>query len=469
MNPKDADLAGQAAAIWRAGVEAVHPATLVPRAVRVVEGNLRFEGQGPLRKFKIPLAGIRRIGVVGAGKAGATMAAALEEALGEDVLKSKDVRGVVNVPDEAVVKLQRIELHGARSGHENEATAAGVEGTRKIRDIVKKLRQPDLLIALISGGGSALLPAPVEGVTLEEKQRLVRMLQQRGADIRDVNCVRKHLSEMKGGGLVGAGHAGLVVGLILSDVSGDAVDVIASGPTSPDPTTHADALRILARYGIDDGDPEVPKSALAVFTEGSEGRIPDTLKTLPDRVKNLVIGNNEEAVRVAKLHAQVSGWTVMSSDRPVGGNTAELARTLAGFVDGANEKIMTPGTAGVCLLSGGETTVDLGPDPGLGGRNQELALGVLAELGAGGLRGACVLSGGTDGEDGPTDAAGAWADEAVAQRAKLLGLDPRDFLRRHDSYRFFEKAGGHLKSGYTGTNVMDLRVALVAASRVRRG
>jgi glycerate 2-kinase len=459
--PKDPDLAAQATQIWRAGVDAVLPSALIPRAVVVREGLLRFEGRGPLRKFKVPLSGVRRIAVVGAGKAGAGMAAALEEALGEELLASKDVHGIVNVPDDTVVKLRRIELHPARSSHVNHATEEGAAGARRIRELVKKLRREDVLIVLLSGGGSALLPAPVEGVTLEEKERLVRILQARGADIVEVNCVRKHLSQVKGGGLVAGCHAGLVVGLAISDVMGDPIDVIASGPTAPDPTTHSDALRILARYGIDDGDPDAPPACLRVLREGAEGRLPDTMKTLPERVKNLVVGGIDDAVRIARRHAEVLGWSVLASKRPVGGDTAELARTFASFVQGATANNVAPGKAGVCLISGGETTVKLGPRPGLGGRNQELVLGVLAELGTRSLEGACVLSGGTDGEDGPTDAAGAWADAAVARKAAALKLDPRDFLVRHDSYRFFEKAGGHVKTGFTGTNVMDLRVALV--------
>lgn len=469
MFPKDPDLAAQALQIWRAGVDAVLPSSLVPRAVSVREGHLRFEGRGALRKFKVPLAGVRRIAVVGAGKAGAGMAAALEDALGDELLAQKDVHGVVNVPDDTVVPLRRIELHPARSSHVNHATEEGVAGARRIRDLVRKLRREDVLIVLLSGGGSALLPAPVEGVTLEEKERLVRLLQARGADIVEVNTVRKHLSELKGGGLVAQTHAGLVVGLAISDVMGDAIDVIASGPTAPDPTTHTDALRVLARYGVDEGDPDAPPSCLRILREGSEGRVPDTLKTLPARVKNLVIGGIDDAVRVARRHAEVLGWSVMASRRPVGGDTAELARTVASFVQGARPDNVGEGRLGVCLLSGGETTVRLGTRPGLGGRNQELVLGVLAELGEKGLGGACVLSGGTDGEDGPTDAAGAWADAAVARKAASLALDPREYLARHDSYRFFERAGGHVKTGFTGTNVMDLRVALVDPRRQSGG
>lgn len=464
MNPGETDLAAEAAAIWRAGVDAVLPSSLVPKAVRVEDGMLRFEGRGTPRKFKMRLDQIGRIAVVGAGKAGAGMAEAIEEALGEEVLAAKDVKGVVNVPDATVKKLSRIELHPARSGHENNATAAAAAGTKRIRRLAASLRREDVLIVLLSGGGSALLPAPVEGVTLEDKARLVRLLQSRGADIRDVNCVRKHLSDVKGGGLARGTRAGIVVTLILSDVAGDPLDVISSGPTAPDPTTFADAERVLARYGIDDGDPEAPASALAVLAEGARGERPDTLKSLPDRVRNLVIGNCDDAVRAAERHAQVLGWRVFASNRPVGGDTRELARTVASFVSGAKSDRAGSSRRGLCMLTAGETTVDLGPSPGLGGRNQELVLGVLAELGADGLRNACVLSGGTDGEDGPTDAAGAWADEAVAARAAALGLDPARFVAAHDSYRFFEKAGGLLRTGWTGTNVMDLRVALVGVS-----
>jgi hydroxypyruvate reductase/glycerate 2-kinase len=467
VSPRETDLAAEAAAIWRAGVDSVLPAQLMRRAVQVENGMLRFEGAGTPRKFKIRLDQVRRIAVVGAGKAGAGMAAALEEQLG-DVLAAKDVHGLVNVPDSTVVPLQRIELHGARATHENAATPAALDGTRRVREIVGKLRREDLLIVLLSGGGSALLPMPIEGVTLEEKQRVVSMLQARGADIRDVNCVRKHLSDVKGGGLARWTRAGLVVTLAISDVSGDPMDVIASGPTAQDPTTFSDALRVLEAYGLDERDPEVPASVLAVVREGSEGVRPDTMKILPAHVKNLVIGGIDDAVRGAERHAKVLGWKVLASAEAVGGETRELARMLASFIRGADAKAAGDSRRGLCLISGGETTTVLGANPGRGGRNQELVLAVLAELGTDGFRGACALSGGTDGEDGPTDAAGAWADRGVARSAADLGLDPRAFLEAHDSYRFFAAAGGHLKTGWTGTNVTDLRVVLVdPAARAR--
>jgi hydroxypyruvate reductase/glycerate 2-kinase len=311
---------------------------------------------------------------------------------------------------------------------------------------------------------------PIEGVTFEEKLRVVTMLQLRGATIREVNCVRKHLSDVKGGGLVKWTKAGLIVTLAVSDVMGDALDVIASGPTAPDPTTYTDALRVLRKYRADESDPGTPGSVLELFREGSAGERSDTMKMPAPHVRNLVVGSIASALRGAERHARALGWNVLVSSTPVGGDTRELSRTFAGFVQGAGPSAAGDSRRGVCLLSGGETTTALGPNPGLGGRNQEMALGVLADLGTSGFRGACVLSGGTDGEDGPTDAAGAWIDEAVAARAAYLRLDPERFLRAHDSYRFFEGAGGHMRTGFTGTNVMDLRVALVdVAARSRAG
>lgn len=463
MIPRETDLATEAAAIWRAGVDAVQPLPLLRRAVRVSDGNLRFEGRGPLRKFKVPLQTLEKIVVVGAGKAGAGMAAAIEDILGEDLLAAKRVTGLVNVPDATVRRLSRITLHPARASHDNNATAEAYEGTKRIRKLVSKLGQNDLVIVLLSGGGSALLPAPADDLTLADKQAMVRLLQSRGADIQALNCVRKHLSSVKGGGLVRWTRAGLVVTLAISDVMGDAMDVIASGPTSPDPTTFADALRVLARYGIDEGDDDAPPAAMKILQEGARGERPDTTKTQPPRAKNLVVGSNADAVAAAKRHAEVAGWRVLASNAPIGGDTLDLAQTVASFVAGArSEAKQQKPSRGTCLISGGETTVKLGSSPGLGGRNQELALAVLGALNEEGLRDACVLSGGTDGEDGPTDAAGAWADATVARRAAELGLDPAKYLMRHDSYRFFEQAGGLLKTGWTGTNVMDLRVALVA-------
>jgi hydroxypyruvate reductase/glycerate 2-kinase len=459
---KDSDRARLALSIWRAGVEAVRPGRLVRRAFRR-EGDLLLVsgagGGGDAAGRRIPLEDVRRIFVVGAGKAGAGMAGAVEAALGEDLLVRHDVGGVVCVPDADVVPLRRIELVGTRSSHENVPTEAGVAAARRIARLVASAGPRDLVLVLLSGGASALLPSPCEGVPLEDKVAVTRLLQARGADVEDLNAVRKHLSDLKGGGIVRLRPEGRTVALVISDVIGDPLHVIGSGPTTADPTTYADALAVLADHGL--AGPPCPASVLAALEEGADGRRPETLKALPTDVVNVVIGNNATAVRAAARAAEVHGLDPRVSTAAVGGDTKEVAQLVASFVVNAP---LDGGGDGrpLCLVFGGETTTDLGPSPGLGGRNMEFVLAVLARLGLGRMDGVVVLSGGTDGEDGPTDAAGAWADRRVAKSAADLALDPYDFLLRHDSYRFFEKAGGLLKTGRTGTNVMDLRVVLVA-------
>ncbi len=280
-----------------------------------------------------------------------------------------------------------------------------------------------------------------------------------GATINEMNAVRKHLSRVKGGRLAEAAGRARVVSLIVSDVVGDPLDVIASGPTAPDPTTYADALAVLAKYAL---DAKTPARVLRHLRRGAAGELPETAKRLPSRVHNVVIGNNAVAMRAAARLARARGYRVLDLGARIEGESREVGVVLAGLVRSVREE-GRPFAPPACILSGGETTVTLGEEHGVGGRNQELALSALAHLGEAGLRGAIVLSGGTDGEDGPTDAAGALADASVARAARILTLDPRDFLDRHDAYPFFARTGGLVRTGPTRTNVMDLRVVLVGA------
>lgn len=436
--------------IWEHGVRAVDAGDLVRRAVAVRGNALRMAGT------TVPLSGVGRIAVAGMGKAGAAMAGALEEALGSRVLESKAVEGVVLVPDREVRPLSRVLLHGARTGHDNRPTAAGVAGTRRLLKLAAGLGPRDLLICLVSGGGSALAPAPVPGVTLADKRRVTGLLESAGATINEMNAVRKHLSRLKGGGLVRATRA-RVVSLIVSDVVGDPLDVIASGPTAPDPTTFADALEALRRRGLLS---RTPRRALDCLWTGARGGAPETLKRPSRRAVHHVIGNNAMALEAAAGRARSLGYRIVNLGPALEGESREAGVFLAGIARGVREQ-GTPAAAPACILSGGETTVTLGRNPGRGGRNQELVLGGLAHLEAHGLDGVVLLSGGTDGEDGPTDAAGAVADAALLRRARSRGLDTREALAAHDAYPFFEGAGGLLRTRPTHTNVMDLRVVLV--------
>jgi hydroxypyruvate reductase/glycerate 2-kinase len=432
-----------ARAVWGAAVAAADPERLVRDALT--------DPSPPLRDA---LAAAERVLVVGGGKAGAAMAAGAEGAL----LGLLDrVTGVVNVPAESVRPLQAVRLHAARPAGTNFPTAEGVAGTRQMLRLLAHAGTNDVALCLLSGGGSALLPAPADGVTLEDKQQVTRLLHSCGATINEMNCVRKHLSAVKGGRLAQAFAGRALFSLLISDVIGDPLDVIASGPTAADPTTFADARAVLDRYHL---TPQVPPAVLRHLDEGAAGRIPETLKTAPANVHHLILGNNARSLAAAAQEAERLGYPVVNLGSFIEGETWQVATAFAGIIRSIRSDGV-PRRPPVCLLSGGETTVRLAEGHGLGGRNQEFVLAAVLKLGADGLRDVVILSGGTDGEDGPTDAAGAVADAETLRRARDRGLDAAAFLDRNDAYHFFEATGDLLKSGLTGTNVMDVRVILV--------
>lgn len=442
-------LRDKALAIWRAGVDAVLPGALLRRVMACDGRWLTIASQ------QFDLQAVERIVVVGAGKAGAGMAAAVEEILGPQIVARK-VSGWVNVPADCVRPLGAIHLHAARPPAVNEPTAEGVAGSREILRLVSRLTDHDLCLVLISGGGSALLPAPAEGITLEAKQAVTRFLMHAGATIHELNAVRKRLSAIKGGGLARAMAAGTCLALIISDVPGDPLETIASGPTAPDSGTAGQALEVLTRFGA--ATPEVPDEVFR-FLRNQTLREPIRPPARP--VTNLLVGTNAMAVDAAAAKASALGFAVHGLGSGQEGEARQAGEELARLcrdVRDTGHPVAPP----ACIVSGGEPIVRFAPGAprGKGGRNQELALAALAALWEQGLRGLAILSGGTDGEDGPTDAAGACADQLVAARARELGLDPWEALDRHDAYTFFERAGGLVKTGPTHTNVMDLRVAL---------
>jgi hydroxypyruvate reductase/glycerate 2-kinase len=301
---------------------------------------------------------------------------------------------------------------------------------------------------------------------------MTRLLHECGATIQEMNAVRKHLSRIKGGGLVRYSNGARSISLLISDVIGDPLDVIASGPTAVDPTTFADAVAVLQKYGL---EPRSPANVLSHLRAGLAGQAPETLKVLPldssgrPLVENLIIANSEKALEAAGARADELGYVVFENPN-VQGDTGQAAaveaRQAQELVSNREHHLWKLASTGrpLCLLSGGETTVVLPSEHGLGGRNQEYVLAFLQTLGIGGMKGITVLSGGTDGEDGPTDAAGAMGDADLLQQAKLRGLDSAAFLARHDAYHFFEPLGGLWKTGPTHTNVMDLRVVLIHPS-----
>jgi hydroxypyruvate reductase/glycerate 2-kinase len=352
-----------------------------------------------------------------------------------------------------IAPLKRVRLHAARPQGVNEPTAAGVAGAEEMLGLLASAGPDDVAVCLLSGGGSALLPAPAEGITLADKLAVTKLLHRSGATIDEMNCVRKHLSRVKGGQLAAKFRGKLLVSLIISDVVGDPLDVIASGPTSPDPTTFQDACRILERYSLLE---RVPLSVRSYLATGGVKR--ETPKSPQANVVNRVIGNNRLALNAAKRKAEELKYRVLDLGAFVEGETREVATVMAGII----RSIRTNGAPcpmPACILIGGETTVTLGESPGKGGRNQEFVLAMLLKLTD--MQGVTVLSGGTDGEDGPTDAAGALADADTASAGMARTLVAGEYLRRHDAYTYFEATGGLIKTGLTGTNVMDVRVILV--------
>ena len=410
--------------IFRAALEASDPRAAVLRHVHVDDQTL-VAGR---RRYR--LAAFDNIFAAGAGKAGGAMAAAVESLLGRRL-----TAGLINVPDGVTAHLRRVELQPARHPLPDER---GIEGARRIAEIARAAGPRDLVVCLISGGASALMPAPRPPLSLGEKQEVTRAMMNGGATIHELNAVRKHLSVLKGGQLAALAHPATVVTLILSDVIGDDLDVIGSGPTVGDRTTLAGARALLRKYRV-----RVPDRALEETPKPGDPRL--------SRVQNLIVGSNRLAMDAAAEKARELGYRVPPMQHGVAGES----RAVAEAQSAAAMKIRRGKT---CLLAGGETTVTV-RGSGMGGRNQEFALA--AAIALQGTRGITVLSAGTDGADGPTPAAGAIADGTTVARAAALGVDARQYLANNDSYHFFEPLGDLIETGPTGTNVMDVSMFLV--------
>lgn len=430
--------------IFWAGVRAVEPAAAVKRYCQREGDQLR------IHEKVYDLSQFRNIYIIGAGKAGGPMARAMEDILGERVTE-----GLVCVKYGHLAELSRVKLIEAAHPVPDDKGLAAAEA---ILGLVSKAGKEDLVLCLISGGGSALLPLPVEGLSLEDKQETTKTLLACGASIHEVNAVRKHMSRVKGGGLARAVYPATLVSLILSDVIGDDLDVIASGPTVPDPSSFEDCMNILEKYRIRD---KVPEKVLAFCQKGVEGRVPETPKAgdpIFDQTESVIIGSNLASVLAAEQKARDLGYNTVVLSTMIEGETKEVAGVHVAIAKEV-QKTGHPVSCPACVLSGGETTVTI-TGPGLGGRNQEFVLAGAMALN--GLEGIVILSAGTDGTDGPTDAAGAVADGRTVHRSRALGLNPSDFLSENDSYHFFQKLGDLIKTGPTNTNVMDLRILLVA-------
>ena len=429
--------------IFQAALKAVDPVEAILRHVKRVDDGLQ------IGEHRFVFKDYDRILVAGAGKAGAPMARALEDLLGDNIAD-----GVIVVKEGHGLPLEHIRIHEASHPVPDER---GIKGAEEILSLVKAAGERDLVLCLISGGGSALLVAPAEGVTLEDKQAVTRLLLACGADIHEINTIRKHLSRAKGGGLARFAYPATVVSLILSDVIGDDLNVIASGPAVPDTSTFEDTRRVLEKYDIQD---RVPASVQSRIQQGLVGDIEDTPKigdAVFQKCYTELVGTNIQALKAAGQQAEELGYQTLILSSTVEGEAREVVKVLTAIGKEVRDS-GNPLSAPACILCGGETTVTIRGD-GKGGRNQEFALA--AALGLDGIENIVVLAGGTDGNDGPTDAAGAMADGRTLARARTKGLDPLDYLRRNDSYHFFQALDDLVITGPTLTNVMDVYMILV--------
>jgi len=440
MNRK---LRAQARKIFEAGLKAVDPKEAVKRFV-ALEGSVLRIGQQEL-----DLRGFNRVWIIGAGKGSAAMAQAIEEILGGFISG-----GLVVVKYGYLAPLRKIRL--VEAGH----PTPDEKGWRAAQEIAEKAARcgpQDLVLFLLSGGGSALLPLPVTGISLAEKTATTGLLLKSGASIREINTVRKHLSQIKGGQLARLAYPATLVSLILSDVVGDPLDAIASGPTVADPTTFQDCKDVVNRYALEE---KLPPSVRSHLEAGIHGKAPETAKSddpVFSQTSTNLVATNLQALRGGANEAKKLGYATLILSSMIEGDTTQAARFHTALI----KEILNSGNPlqrPACLISGGETTVVV-RGHGKGGRNLEFALAAAMDLE--GLAKVCLLSGGTDGTDGPTDAAGAIVNGHTVARARAKGLEPMKFLEENDSYNFFHRLDDLLITGPTNTNVMDIRVILV--------
>jgi glycerate 2-kinase len=422
------NLRKDAKAILMAALAAADPTAAVEKVLRARDDLDRYE----------------HIFVVGAGKAGGTMARAVEQFLGDRISL-----GCVNVKDGEMAKTRLIELRHCGHPFPDER---GLSAAKRVAEICGEAGEKDLVICLLSGGASALTPYPAPPITLAEKQETTRLLLDSGASIHEINAVRKHISAIKGGQLARIAAPAHVLSLILSDVVGDDLDTIGSGPTAPDASTFQSAFAILEKYRLRE---RVPARVRERLRNGAT-ETPKPADPLFDNVENVIVGSNQKSLESAARAAKDLGYRTMILSSSIEGETRDVARMHAAIA----RQIRTygqPMRPPACVISGGETTVTMSGGTGKGGRNQEFALA--AAIDAAGLENVLILSAGTDGSDGPTDAAGAIADGTTLARAKMSASEA---LSQHDAYPFFEDTGDLVITGSTGTNVMDLHLILVA-------
>ncbi len=433
----------------RAAIRAADPEAFVTEKARL-RGSKLIIGH-----VKLDLSQFDRILVLGGGKASLGLAVGVERLLSRWITD-----GLVNVPEYMPAK------SGTRGVRFNAAShpipsRKGVQGIEKMLELVGMPSRRDLVICLLSGGASALMPLPAAGVGIRDKQEVIRLLLASGAGIGEVNTVRRHLSRVKGGRLAERLYPATILSLIVSDVVGDRLEDVGSGPTAPDPSTYADARRVLEKYRV---WRKIPKTVQGIIEKGMAGLVKETPKPGSEifrRVHNIVVGDNRKPCAAAAETLREKGYRTVILTRRLEGEARQVGQVLSSILTGLNQdrfSLRHP----LALVAGGETTVAL-KGTGFGGRNQELVLA--AALGIQGLSNVVVASVGTDGFDGPTDAAGAVADGSTVRRALKKGLDPKGFLENNDSYSFFKELEDLIITGPTGTNVNDITVALAGLPR----
>ena len=391
-----------------------------------------------------------RVLVIGFGKASPSMVKAVE-----DNFSNLITEGIAITKYGHIKRNLKSPIKVYEAGHplpdEN-----GLKATEKIINLLSSTDEKTMVLCLVSGGGSSLLVAPLDEIDLESKKEINSLLLRSGAEIEEINIVRKHLSKVKGGRLAELAYPARVLSLIISDVIGDRIDVIASGPTAPDPSTYEDAIEVLKKYNLLKRIPQNIKEALE---KGRKGLIPETPKrknNIFEKVENIIVGSNRIALLSAKKKAEEMGFETEILTFELKGEARMAGKWLA---EKAIHFLNSKGKGRkICLLSGGETTVNVAGD-GMGGRNMELALSFAIEIE--GKSGITLLSAGTDGTDGLTDSAGAIVDGETVIKARKMGINPEDFLKNNDSYNFFKKVSGLFITGPTGTNVMDIQVVLL--------
>lgn len=436
--------------VFRAALNRVDPYAMITSRLSVEGNTLAVASE--TETIRLDLSSFNRILLIGAGKAGATMARAVEDVLGDRLAE-----GLVVVKYGHGDEVRRTEV--VEAGHPV-PDQNGIEAGRRILDLAEAADERTLVIGVLSGGGSALLAAPYRSqsveLTLSDLVETNDALLRSGAPIQSVNCIRKHASAVKGGRLARAIYPATSLNLILSDVVGDALDSIASGPTSPDPTTYADSLVLVRRYELAE---KLPANVRRLLTEGADGTHPETAKPGDEafrRCWNVLLGTNFAALQAARTEAQLLGYATILLSSQITGEAREIAKVYAAV---AKDQVRRGihGTGPVCVIGGGETTVTV-RGAGTGGRCQELALSYLVETrSTEAARRAWFLSASTDGSDGPTDAAGAFVGPGETE----VDLDPVSYLDRNDSYSYFDACGSLLRTGPTKTNVCDIQVLAI--------